>query len=661
MKKLIGAVLIGTMAVSLMTGCSPSGPAVTRTTETTKQAEARPQDDYYRYINEERLKNAKFEYGATEAGSAFDSKLVDEQIETVIKDVVKGSGYEAGTEEDIIKKAYNAYLAYDFSKEPIPQDLTDMINEVKNAKSVDELMKLDAKIYRDYGVVSILNLAVEDNYFANDSVLSFGQINGMSDADFKGVRDDNAALDSIVTTTKTNLMTLGYDEDTATDRGRKLANLVLKIYGSTDLEILDGKNKLEYISICNREEVEQLLSNVDLKEHIKIVGYDESHCDKFMVEDKTQLKCFNSILTDENLEELKALKINDIYSVYIKFIAPHYKELGGDSEASNVDREKQAVGQIKQYFKNQTDPIYIERYYKKEVDVALRSMCDEIKEGYRKLITNAEWLSEPTRKGLLKKLDNIIYLTGTDVVRQDKAKFASVSGNYYELNLKFLRIGVADTIESLKKPRDRRFIGMAMQTMNAGYSPLYNSIAITVAITNAPFFSTEADHYTNLGGLGSIIAHEMGHAFDSNNIVYDQDGIYNPKWFSDEDRQALNARNEKAVSYFEDNYIVFGIHHVNGKMTLGENYADLGGMECVTSLAKNKEDLEKIFKSYALIWGSKQVDTGVINQINHDVHSPNIIRVNAILATLNCFYDLYGVKEGDKMYIAPEKRISRWY
>ena len=133
------------------------------------------------------------------------------------------------------------------------------------------------------------------------------------------------------------------------------------------------------------------------------------------------------------------------------------------------------------------------------------------------------------------------------------------------------------------------------------------------------------------------------------------------KWISEEDLKTLKNRNEKAVSYFEDNFTVFGIHHVDGRKTLGENYADLGGMECVTSLAKNKEDFVKIFERYAIVWGSKTADVSLINQLAYDEHSPDMIRVNAILATLSCFYDTYDVKEGDGMYIAPEKRISRWY
>ena len=661
MKRLIGVILTGAMALSMMTGCKPSdNPA--GTSETTKTAEARPQDDYYRFINEERLKNAKFDYGAGVAGSAFDVDLVDKQVETVIKDVVAGSGYEAGSEEDVIKKAYNAFLAYDYKNAPIPSDLVAVIGEVKNAKSVDELMKVDAKLYREFGVPGIFCLAVGDNYFeADEKALGFYQIRGVGGASFIDVRETRNSLNPIVTTTRTYLMTLGYDAETSGNIGKQLANVALKLYGSTDQAVLDGKEELEYVTIHSKDEIEKILSNVNLSEYMKAVGYDEAYCKKFLVSDLTQLKCLNSILTNENLDALKAWIIYDIYSMYMQVLAPHYADLSGNVTESYDEREVQAIKEIKESFKSQTDPIFVERFYKKETDDALRSMCDEIREGYRKLISNAKWLSEPTRKGLLKKLDNIVYVTGSDSKRQDKSKYANLGGNYYEMLVGFIRIQTADEINSLKESKNRKAINMAMQTMNACYSPVHNNITITAAITNAPFFDAKADHYTNLGGLGSVIAHEMGHAFDSNCIVYDQDGAYNPKWIAEEDVKALKERNKKAVSYFEDNFVVFGVHHVDGEQTLGENYADLGGMECVTSLAKNKDDLKKIFENYALIWGRKKLDVKVVDQIAHDVHSPEILRVNAILSTLQCFYDLYDVKEGDGMYIAPEKRISRWY
>lgn len=662
MKRLIGGILAGAMAVSVLSGCSPAANKPSETSATVQNAEVRPQDDFYRYINEPRLKDAKFEYGTGIAGSAFNSDKVDKQLDEVVKSIVAGSGYEAGSEEDLIKKAYNAYLSYDFKNEPIPKDLASVIDEVSNANSVDELFKLDAKLFKEFSVSNILNLSVEVNSLKSDEkIMCFRNFKSVCGVDMGAIREDNQALNTMVSNIRTILMTRGYDADAGKECGKKLANLALKIYGSTNMNLYDNGHNLSNISMCSKDEINKILTNVNLSEYIRSYGIDEKYCEKVCVFDRSQLECLNSILTDENLDALKAWRLYTIYQMYMKVIAPHYPDLNGYVKDSYDAPETQAINVVKSVFVAETDPVYVERFYKKETDDALRKMCDDIKDGYRKLISKAKWLSEPTKTGLLKKLNNIVYVTGIDLKRHDNSKFADLSGNYYELVTRYKRIKTAEIIADLEKPVDRLEINMEMQEMNASYIAVYNSITITVAITNEPFFDAGADYYTNLGGLGSIIAHEMGHAFDSNNIVYDQNGSYNPKWIAEEDLKTLSERNEKAISYFQDNFTVFGIHHVDGKQTLGENFADLGGMECVTSLAKNKDDLIKIFERYAVIWGMKQVDVMVIDQLAYDVHSPEIIRVNAILSALDCFYDAYGVKEGDKMYIAPEKRVSRWY
>jgi len=289
-------------------------------------------------------------------------------------------------------------------------------------------------------------------------------------------------------------------------------------------------------------------------------------------------------------------------------------------------------------------------------------MCDDIKEGYRKLITDADWLTEDTRAGLLRKLDNIIYVTGSDLERHDNSLFTGIpDGNYFDFYIEYLRILSAQSRAKLGTSFDRKDINMPMQMFNACYHPSLNNITITDAMMNAPFYDKDADYYTNLGGIGFTVAHEMGHAFDSNCILFDENGSYNPSWINQSDMDALLARNKKASEYFEKNFTVFGVYHVDGEQTLGENYADLGGMECVASLAKNKNDLQKLFANYAVTWREKTLDTYVLEQLEQDEHSPAVIRVNAILATLDEFYDAYDVKEGDGMFIAPEDRISRWH
>ena len=662
MKKLVGAALICAMTASLISGCAPT---VTGTAETSAQAKwmsGRPQDDFYYYANREKLDNAEFEYGSGYAANAFDSSLINERLENIIKDVVAGSGYEKGSEEYIIQTAYNSFISYDFANEPIPEELVNVIDEVKNAQTVEDLMMTDAKLYREFGVGSYFDYMVsEDMYSSGERIIAFMPYIKMFDVTFEDIADNNNALNPIVSDTRVYMQTLGYDVDTSSEYGKQLANIVLTMYGASGDKITENSFDATDVSNCSAAELDEIFTNVDMQAYFKAVGFDVQHCDKFCYYNKDQLICLNSLLTEEHLNALKAWKICDIYDEYMRFIAPHYDLLSGYVKDSYKSIEEQAVSEIKSAMVNETDPLYVEKYYSKEIDDGLRSMCDDIRGAYRNLISDATWLSEPTRQGLLEKLDNIVYVTGTDLKRHDASKFSGVGGNFYEFYLGYNRIKIKDVIASLAEPVDRLDVVMPMQTVNACYSSTTNNITITVAIAGDSFYDVNGDYYTNLGNLGSTIAHEMGHAFDSNCIVFDKDGVYNPGWIADEDMKALLERNEKAVRYFEDNFTVFGIYHVDGEMTLGENFADLSGMECIVSLAETDEDLKKIFESYAVSYCRMSVDVVIIDQLAYDVHSPEVIRVNAILSTLDCFYDVYDVQEGDGMYIAPADRISRWH
>ena len=449
--------------------------------------------------------------------------------------------------------------------------------------------------------------------------------------------------------------------DTSSEYGKELANLVLSVYGASGSKTAQDSYDVTDTIILSGDELNSIFTTVDIQEYFKAIGFDPNFCDRFGCYNKDQLICMNSLMVEDKLDALKALEILKIYSSYMRFIAPSYDSLAGYVYDSYKPVEELAVNEIIYNLKNETDPLYVERYYSKETDDALRSMCDDIREGYRALISDATWLTEPTRKGLIEKLDNIVYVTGTDLKRHDTSKYAGIGGNFYEFYMGYIRVGIADTIASLSQPVDRYGVEMKMQTVNACYSATQNNITITVAIAGDSFFDVNGDYYTNLGNLGATIAHEMGHAFDSNCIVFDQNGVYNPEWIADEDMEALLERNEKAVRYFEDNFTVFGIYHVDGELTLGENFADLSGMECIVTLAHSNEDLEKIFKSYAASYCRMSIDVVIIGQLSSDVHSPEVIRVNAILSTTDCFYDVYDVQEGDGMYIPPENRISRWH
>ena len=666
MKKFVCLSVAGVMCLSFVTGCGTlpdTGAAGTEESVAAELGEARPQDDYYRYINQETLENTEFEYGAQTMMTAFTTDLIDDQIEEVINDVAAGSGYVPGSEEDIIKRAYDSYMAYDFENEDIPEDLADIIVQIDSAATVDELLGIDAMLVRDYGLSSLLNIGPEVNLFVpGEFVLWIEQIDNVLYVPFTGIRDGDNTIDEIGSSGQVISLTCGYDADTSEQYGEELAYIALDIYSATDMDMIEDSSNYSNWTMVPASEIEDAFSNIDLMGYLSQIGFDPSDIDSFCASDMSQIGALNAALTDENLNALKVWELGRFYSEYAEFIAPHYPELGGYISKDYSSPEEQAIAEIRSVFKSETDPLYVERYYTQETDQALRAMCDDIKEGYRGLISGADWLSEGTRSELLRKLDNIVYVTGMDLQRHDPADYSDIAGeNYYDLYISYIRHGQSEMVNCLNEEQSRTEPFMNMQDMNACYQSTFNNITITVAVTNSPFFDVNADYYTNLGGLGMILAHEMGHAFDSNNILFDADGVYDPSWLPDEDMNALNERNSQAIEYFEDNFTVFGVYHVNGEQTLGENYADLGAMECISSLANTDEDRRLLFESFAGIWCEKDTDDMIIRQLAYDEHSPAVVRVNSILSTLDAFYETYDVQEGDGMYIAPENRISRWY
>ena len=661
MKRLFRTILCLLIVAGILGGCKAAAEEPQDVSETSF-VPVRPQDDYYRAINEETIKNAVFEYEAMTAGSYFDQKAITDQVKEIVKEVAEGGGYEKGSEEDIIKTAYDKFLEYDFKSGDVPLDLIEVIKEIDSAGSVDELLMIDARLVRDYGIKSIFNMYVGTDYLNSGSkVLTFGQIKGMGGASFKTLDESYGPLDSVKSSGSTILQALGHDKDQAEQAGLNLGYMVMDIYNSTDMEMIECDMDYVYFKEATKDEIKGILTNADLDLYLSEIGYDPSCCDRFGIYDKGQLKGLNDILTDENLDGLKTYELMNFGNKYSEFIAPGFEKLVAYTKSGSGTPEE-AIDEIMREFSDETDILYVERYYDDETDKAIIGICDDVKEGYRELISGAGWLSEDTREGLLRKLDNIIYVTGADAKRHGTDGFKYISTtDYYHFLLDYNRLKIREEIASLGKPADRKEISMEMQVFNACYDPSLNNITITAAITSEPFYDKDADYYTNLGGIGSVIAHEMGHAFDSNCILFDENGVYDPAWISKSDVDKLEERNEKAVRYFEDNFTVFGIYHVDGERTLGENYADLGGMECITLLAKTKEDRVKVFENYAKIWCIKMVDTEFFDALDYDVHSPELIRTNAVLATLDAFYETYDVKEGDGMYIAPEDRISRWY
>ncbi|MEI6060541.1 MAG: M13 family metallopeptidase, partial [Bacteroidota bacterium] len=242
----------------------------------------------------------------------------------------------------------------------------------------------------------------------------------------------------------------------------------------------------------------------------------------------------------------------------------------------------------------------------------------------------------------------------------------------YYANLKCARqFEVNRNIAKVGKPVDRSEWGMTPQTINAYYSPNMNEIVFPAAILQPPFFFMDADDAVNYGAIGMVISHEMTHGFDDQGRQYDKEGNLHDWWLAD-DSKNFEAQTKVLVDQY-DNYKILDSLHVDGKLTLGENIADLGGMNVaynglLKSLKGKKQD-EKIdgftpeqrfFLAYAQVWRANTRQEEIMRRLKEDVHSPCDARVNAIVYNIPAFYTAFNIQPSDKRAIAPEKRANIW-
>ena len=655
----------------LVTGCSVSSVEKTEKNETTEEvvepvSSIQAQDDYYGHVNLEALNNVTLDYGQTQAGS-FDSIDTEKQLTDLTLSVVNSEeNFPEGSCEQIVRDAYLQYVAFETdeaAKAGSCQEIENQLKKISDVQNLEELVQVAESLKTGYGCETFSELTVGIDYLNPDKYgISLGQAGAICGVPLEKV-DENTYLakeyeERIIDT----LQVMGKSYPEAEGIAHDLMVLIIDVAWATDYEITNSTNPYAYLSFMTNAELDGTLSNLNCKDFEQMAGIPENPYGGWLVMDKGQLTAIDAVWKEENIEALKAWAAYDLLDQYGGFITSKYSLYEEYFPVSHDTLDLRAVKYLNETFSYALSDLYVKEYYTEEMDQQFSRMCEDIRESYRDLITNSDWLSQETRQLLLQKLDTIQFITGRfclEQMKDDPAINEVFGDNVFETQRNYASMAAQKKIDNIGHPRDRLELGMPMHMVNACYS-VDNTVTITVAIMSAPFFDAKADYFTNLGGLGAVVAHEVGHAFDSNMIKYNANGVYDPTWLSQEDMTVLEERNLVAVEYFEKYFSVFDVYHVDGDLTLGENYADLGAMECITNIAQTKEEYTRLFENYALIWCEYTLDKDVIEQLSEDPHSPTTIRVNAILATTDAFYEVYDPQDGDGMYVAPENRISRW-
>jgi len=315
--------------------------------------------------------------------------------------------------------------------------------------------------------------------------------------------------------------------------------------------------------------------------------------------------------------------------------------------------------------------LYVEKYFPLEAKQKMLDLVNNLKASLNERINKLTWMTDDTKKEAIAKLNKINVKIGYPDKWIDYSKLAIETDSYYANLKRAIQFSVNRDIAKIGKPVDRSEWGMTPQTVNAYYNPNMNEIVFPAAILQPPFFYMEADDAVNYGAIGMVISHEMTHGFDDQGRQYDKNGNLHD-WWTPEDTKNFEKQTQMLVDQY-NNYKILDSLHVDGKLTLGENIADLGGMNIafdgLQKALQGKKAIEKIdgftqeqrfFLSYAQVWRGNVRDEETMRLLKEDVHSPGNARVNAIVFNLPVFYEAFNIQPGDQRYIAPENRATIW-
>lgn len=625
-------------------------------------------DDFYSSADRKDLNEYKFFPGYLQAGISVNiSTENSKRIEKIIGEAVN-SDPAPGTPEHTIKAFYTTWLEARNAATNI-SPIKPWLDAIDNSKTMAELSKLDEKIAKEMGI-NLLYTA--DFTFSNtDSskyILILGTMcssNGREFYENGKDTDQNAYRDYLAA-----LMTLaGYSQTQAQTAARDYFNIELEL-SKIELSVEDLQDPYKSFNLYAWDDLQKALPGIDLKGTFESRGFYPE--DQVCVTDPGALNYFGKLFTNENIEQVKTIMRINLLAFFEDYLGDSYKQnshnylterYGSLDEAAP---EEGAVSICKKDLGDILGRLYVDRHFSTEAKADVEKIVREMLDTYAGRINNLTWMSDDTKAMAKKKLESMTINIGypnewPDTLDNVTLKAADEDGNIIE-NLCIINQAKMRKNSSYQgKPVDRELWYMNIYDVNAYYMLSNNSINFPAGILQAPFYSYDASRAENLGAIGTVIGHEISHAFDNNGAQYDENGNVT-NWWTPQDYAEFDRLCQSVSDYYDGWEAQPGVI-TDGARTLSENIADIAGVRCALDLLKKDTDTPDyggFFKSYSKSWDSILSPAYAAQQYATDVHAPSNLRVNRVLSSMDEFYETYNIKEGDGMYVSPENRVSIW-
>ena len=564
--------------------------------------------------------------------------------------------------------------------EPIVGDLA----AIQAVSTVEELLGLSGALQRQ-GVPGLINTGALNDAGDPDRMLLHLLQGGLGLPDESYYRDEAYAEILAEYTAHVGrslaLAGVGADGDEAARIAEDVVALEKRI-AAHHWDVVRSRDAVARYNLMTRAQLDELFPLAGA--WLAGVGADGSRADEVVVWQPDFLSGMYALLAGEGAAALQTWK-HWLTVQVIRAFAPYLPEAFVQENFSFYGRRLAGTEQVRPRWKRavafvngaageDVAQLYVERHFPAGHQAAMGRLVELLMEAYRRSISTLDWMGEDTRQRALEKLSMFRPMVGFPVKWTDYSDLAvdptDLVGNAREA----ARFAWDFDLGMIERGPDPELWHMTPQTVNAYYSPLENAIVFPAAILQPPFFDPERSMAANLGGIGAVIGHEIGHGFDDQGSRYDGSGRLE-NWWTDADRAAFSERTAKLV----DQYSVLSPaeapdHRVNGEFTLGENIGDLGGLGIAhRALEIWREEADggsaggdaaaqdrEFFAAWAAVWRQLTRAETMVTRIASDPHSPNEFRCNQVVKNLDAFHAAFEVTEDDPMWLAPEERVRIW-
>ena len=680
MKKLY-IIIASFLVLSSFTACSDSNDTIITTLNSgvaleNMDSSVRPQDDFYTYVNGTWLQKTEIPSDSS-AYSAF-TEIYDKtqlQLKEIVVDASENTSAEIGSDEKKIGDLYTSYMDEERLNSLGITPLENLLTEISGVSSNDALITLMAKLYTKGSNIPFGWDVWSDSSNSTQNIVYVMQSGlGLPDRDYY-VSDDPSFV-SIRSEYKkyiADLMALAGFENS-----EQIATDILILENKLALEQWSKEENRDVLKTYNKlsvSEIDALMSGFDFKLFSDASNFAEDA--SFIVMQPSYLQEFAKTFDETSIsiwQEYFSFHLINSYAEYLSGVFNDLHFLFYETTLRGIEEQKPrweyGINLVDAVLGEMLGKLYVEKNFSPEAKERMDILVDNLITSYDTSIENLTWMSATTKVSAKEKLHKISRKIAYPESWKD---YSALDINAEDLVGNVIRHNewyYEGAREKLLVPVDKSEWFMTPQTVNAYYDPSVNTVVFPAAILQAPFFDMNADDAVNYGAIGSVIGHELSHAFDDMGSKYDGDGNLND-WWSESDAKAFKALGDKLVAQYSKYEPVEG-HFINGQLTLGENMADLSGVSIsydayMLSLENNEAVTldgftaeQRFFIGWAQIWRINMREEEKLNRLVTDPHSPGKYRVLGVFTNVDAFYDAFDVQEGDAMYMDPANRVKIW-